>query len=202
MTIRSLLLASLALALAGGTAAADEERLSLELRGGGFNRDDGGYADHAEVYGLANPEIAGGGILEGGVRFLPRLWLHASWSGFSSHGPRRLSELRVSNQAVLAQIGFTAFRHQFDTEGFPWALRFDLKAGGGLYTIEDDLDGEGHSDRGPGARAGAQVAASWKSIGMVVSYGWHLTGVRVVDRLGGEIGAGGHEIGAGLRLHF
>ena len=44
--------------LAAGQRGADEERFSLDLRGGGFNRDDGGYADHAEVYGLANPELA------------------------------------------------------------------------------------------------------------------------------------------------
>jgi hypothetical protein len=202
VTIRRILLAWFALALAAGPAAADEERFSLEARGGGFNRDDGGYADHAEVYGLSNPELGGGGVLEGGVRFLPRLWLLASWSGYSSTGPRRLSQLSVKNQALVAQIGFTAFRREFDSGGFPWALRFDLAAGGGLYTIADELEGEGQRDRGPGARVGAEVGASWKSIGMVVSYGWHFTGVRIADRLGGELGAGGHEIGAGLRLHF
>ena len=202
MTIRSLVVASLGLALGEVPAAADEERFSFELRGGGLNRDDGGYADHAVVHGLSNPEIAAGGVIEGGVRFLPRLWLLASWSGYYSRGPRRLSELSVTNRAVLAQVGFTAYREEFDLEGFPWALRFDLEAGGGLYSLSDDLEGEGQRDRGPGGRVGAQVAASWKAIGFVVSYGWHFTGVRLADRLGGELGAGGHELGAGLRLQF
>lgn len=201
MSIRSLVLACLMLALGEGAAAADEERFSFELRGGGLNRDDGGYADHAVVYGLSNPEFAAGGVVEGGVRVLPRLWLLASWSGYYSRGPRRLSELSVTNRAVLAQVGFTAYREEFEYGG-PWVLRFDLEAGGGLYTLSDDLDGEGHRDRGPGGRVGAQVAGSWKSIGLVVSYGWHVTGVRLTDRVGGELGAGGHELGAGLLLQF
>lgn len=202
MIIRCLLLSATAMTLLGGVAFADEERFSLTLRGGAFNRDDGGYADHAEVYGLSSPEIGGGGVLEGGVRFFPRLWLLASWSGFSSSTPRRLSQLSVTNQALLAQIGFTAWREELDTGGFPWAAQLDLVAGGGLYTISDELDGEGQRDRGPGARVGAQVGASWKAIGLVFSYGWHMTKVGVEDRLGGELGAGGHEFGAGLRLAF
>jgi len=200
---RTLLLATTVVALAGGVAAADEERFSLELRGGVLNRDDGGYADHAEVYGLSNPEIGGGGVIEGGVRFLPRLWALASWSGFTSSGPRRLSELQVDNQVLLGHLGFTAYREEFNIDGeFPWWMRFDLMAGAGLYTISDDLDGEGRSDRGPGARLGAHVAFGWKAVGFSLSYGWHMTGVKIEDRLGGELGAGGHELGGGLRLQF
>ena len=198
----SLHLAPVLLAIAAGRAAADEGRFSLTLRGGAFNRDDAGYADHAEVHGLANPELSGGGVLEGGVRVLPRLWLLASWSGFSSRAPRRLSELSVVNQAILAHVGFTAWREEFDTGGFPWAVRFDLMAGGGLYRISDSLEGEGQEDSGPGARVGAQIGASWKAVGLVFSYGWHMTGARVEDRLGGSLGAGGHELGGGLRLEF
>jgi hypothetical protein len=203
MTIRGLVVASLALCAGlAGPARADEERFSLTLRGAAFNRDDGGYADHAEVYGLSNPEVAGGGVIEGGVRFLPRLWLLASWSGFSSAGPRRLSTLSVQNQAVLGHVGFTAYRDEFETGEVPWSLRLDLTAGGGLYTIADELDGERQEARGAGARVGAQVAAGWKAVGFAVSYGWHMTGVQLEDRLGGEMGAGGHELGAGLRLQY
>ncbi len=202
IVIRWLILIPLAVLLLAGPAAADEERFSLALRGGALNRDDGGYADHAEVYGLASPEIAGGGVLEAGVRFFPRLWLLASWSGFTSSAPRRLSQLSVDNQALLAHLGLTVARQEFLTGEFPWAIRFDLTAGGGLYRISDDLDGEGSADRGPGARVGAQVGASWKAIGLVLTYGWHMTGVAIEDRLGGRLGAGGHEFGGGLRLQF
>jgi hypothetical protein len=188
--------------LCAGRADADEERFSLELRGGGFDRDDGGYADHAEVYGLSNPELAGGGVIEGGVRFLPRLWLLGSWSGWSTSGVRRLSELTVDNRALLAQIGFTAYREEFDTDGVAWWLRADLSAGAGLYTISDDLEGEAHRDRGPGARLGGQIAAGWRGIGLALSYGWHITGARIDDRVGGSISAGGHEFGAGLRFQY
>jgi hypothetical protein len=197
-----LFLVPILLALAAGPAAADEGRVSLTLRGGALDRDDGGYADHAEVHGLASPELGGGGVLEAGVRILPRLWLLASWSGFSSSAPRRLSELSVVNQAILAQIGVTAWRREFDTGGFPWAVRFDVTAGGGIYRISDSLEGEGQADRGPGARVGAQIGASWKAVGLVFSYGWHLTGVEIEDRLGGSLGAGGHEFGAGLRFEL
>ena len=201
-TIGSISLALILLALAPGAAAADEERFSLELRGGGFNRDDSGYADHAAVYGLSDPELAGGGVVEGGVRFLPRLWLLGSWSGWTTSGQRRLSELSVDNKALLAQIGFTAYREEFETDELSWWLRADLSAGGGLYTIADDLDGEGHRDRGPGARLGGQIAAGWRGVGIALSYGWHMTGVRIDDRVGGSIGAGGHELGAGLRFQY
>ncbi len=185
-----------------GQAAADEERFSLELRGAGFDRDDGGYADHAEVYGLSNPELAGGGVVEGGVRFLPRLWLLGSWSGWSTASPRRLSELSVDNRALLAHVGFTAYREEFDTSDVEWWLRVDVSAGAGLYTISDQLEGEGHRDRGPGARLGGQIAAGWRGVGLALSYGWHLTDVHIDDRIGGSIGAGGHEFGAGLRFQY
>jgi hypothetical protein len=191
-----------AAALCAGRADADEERFSLELRGGGFDREDGGYADHAEVYGLSNPELAGGGTIEGGVRFMPRLWLLGSWSGWTSSGPRRLSELTVDNQALLAHVGFTAYREEFDTSDVAWWLRADLSAGAGLYTISDELEGEGQRDRGPGLRLGGQIAAGWRGIGFALSYGWHLTGVHLDDRVGGSIGAGGHELGAGLRFQY
>jgi hypothetical protein len=191
-----------AAALWAGRADADEERFSLELRGGGFDRDDGGYADHAEVYGLSNPELAGGGVIEGGVRFLPRLWLLGSWSGWSTSGARRLSELDVENRAVLAHVGFTAYREEFETDDVAWWLRADVSAGAGLYTISDDLDGEGHRDRGPGARLGAQIAAGWRGVGLALSYGWHLTDVHIDDRVGGTLNAGGHEFGAGLRFQY
>lgn len=195
------LLIALALALPAA-ARADEERFSLALRGAGFDRDDGGYADHAEVYGLSDPEVAGGGVVEAGVRFMPRLWLLASWSGFTSSGARRLAELTVDNQALLAQIGFTAYRGEFASGEVPWWLRVDLVAGGGLYTISDELGGERHTGRGPGARVGGQLAVGWKAIGLALSYGWHLTGAHLDDRVGGSIGAGGFEFGAGLRLAF
>jgi hypothetical protein len=199
VTTKTILIVLMTLA---APAAADEERFSLELRGGGFNRDDSGYADHAAVYGLSDPEVAGGGVVEGGVRFLPRLWLHGSWSGWTTSGPRRLSELTVRNRALLAHVGFTAYRGEFEAGEVPWWLRVDLTAGAGLYTMADDLEGEGHEDRGPGARLGYQVGAGWKAVGLVFSYGWHLTGVHIDDRVGGSIGAGGHEFGAGLRLAF
>lgn len=195
-------LAATALSLAAGRAAADEERFSLELRGGGFDRDDGGYADHAAVYGLSDPELAGGGVIEGGVRFMPRLWLYGSWSGWTTSGARRLSELTVSNQALLAQIGFTAHREEFATDGVRWWLRADLLAGAGLYTISDQLEGEAHRDRAPGGRIGGQLAVGWRGVGVALSYGWHLTSARIDDRVGGSIGAGGHEFGAGLRLQY
>lgn len=202
MIRRAFILVPAVIALAAGAAAADEERFSLALRGAAFDRDDGGYADHAEVYGLASPELGGGGVLEGGVRVLPRIWLLASWSGFTSSAPRRLSELTVHNQALLAHVGFTAWRAELLTGELPWAVRVDLTAGGGLYTISDQLEGEGQRDRGMGARVGAQVGASWKAVGLVLSYGWHMTGVGIEDRVGGQLGAGGHEIGAGLRFGF
>lgn len=198
----SLLLAPVLLVLAAGTAAADEGRFSLTLGGSALNREDGGYADHAEVHGLSHVEVGGGGRLEGGVRVLPRLWLLASWSGFTSVAARRLSELDVYSDALLAHVGFTAWRQEFDTGGFPWAARFDLTAGAGRYRMHDDFDGEGQDVSGPGARFGAQIGASWKAVGLVFSYGWHLTGVEVEDRLGGTLGAGGHEFGGGLRFEF
>lgn len=202
MTLRAGLLAATALAMSAGRAAADEERFSLELRGGGFDRDDGGYADHAEVAGLSDPELAGGGVIEGGVRFMPRLWLLASWSGWTTSGARRLSELTVDNRALLAQIGFTAWREELETSDVRWWLRADLAAGAGLYTIADRLDGEGHRDRAAGGRLGAQLAVGWRGIGIALSYGWHLTAARIDDRVGGSIGAGGHEFGAGIRFQY
>jgi hypothetical protein len=183
-------------------AAAEEERFSLSLRGGAFNRTDRGYGDHAQVFGLSNPQIGGGGIVEAGVRVLPRLWLLGSWAGFSSSGQRRLDTLSVMNQALLGQIGFTTWRGEFEAGKFAWALRVDLVAGGGLYFISDELDGESQSDSGPGARAGAQVAFSWRMLGFSIAGGYNATRVAIEDRLGGELGAGGIDFGAGLRFQF
>ena len=196
------LVALAAAALAAGEARADEQRVTLGLRGGVFDRDDHGYADHASVFGLGDPEVAGGGVLEVGVRAAPRLWLYASWSGFASLASRRLGELGVRNQAVLGQVGLTVLRLDLGTRQLPLALRADLLAGGGLYVMSDELDGEARRATAPGARGGAQVTLSWRSIGFTMAYGHHVTRAAVEDRVGGSLRAGGNELGAGLAFGF
>jgi hypothetical protein len=197
------LLGVLAVAAAPRPATAGEERLTLSLRGGAYDRDDDGYADHAAVFGLRGAELGGGGVIEGGVRVWPRLWLYASWSGFTSATRRRLDELQVTNQAFLVQAGVTVFRRdELFGGGLPFSIRVDVLAGGGLYSLKDDLDGASHSVRGPGLRAGSQVTISWRSLGFITSYGLHLARVSLEDRVGGELRAGGNEIGAGVSVGF
>jgi hypothetical protein len=195
---------AVAFILHAAPARADEERVTLTLRGAAFDREDGGYADHAAVFGLDRAEVGGGGVVEAGARVLPRLWLYASWSGFTSLAARRLSQLRVSNQVLLAQAGWTAFRRDalFRDALVPLSLRVDVLAGGGLYRLSDELDGMSRSVSGPGMRAGGQVTLSWRAIGFVVAGGWHLARARLVDRAGGELEAGGVEFGAGLALRY
>ena len=178
------------------------ERVSLSLRGGGFDREDGGYADHAGVFGLGNPEVAGGGVIEAGVRVFSRLWLLGSWSGFTSSATRRLDSLTVTNQAVLLQLGVTAWRGDYITSGEPWSVRIDLTAGGGLYTLSDDLAGHGRTDRAAGLRAGLAVTAWWRDIGATLAYGRHQSRAHLDDRLGGSLGASGNEWSGGLALRF
>lgn len=195
------------IAVGGGLARAEgEDRFSLGLRGGGFVRDDRGYGDHAAAFGFGDPQLGGGGIVEAGVRVAPRLWLLGSWSGFSSLGARRDSELRVGQHTFLAQVGVTVYRRAFalelEDEEDEESIAIDLAAvaGGGVTFLEEELDGTGRSARGGIGRGGAQLAVSWRAIGMVMAYGWHLSRVEVRDRLGGALGAGGHEISAGLFL--
>jgi hypothetical protein len=183
-------------------ARADEERFSLALRGAAFTRHDRGYADHAEVFGLSSPQLAGGGVMEVGVRVVSRLWLLASWGDFSSSGGRRQDMLTVSNQAAVGQLGVTAWRGELDPGGVALALRVDLVAGGGLYRISDDLAGERHRDRGWGARTGAQIAFTWKRVGLSIAGGYNATHVAIEDRLGGKLEAGGVDLGGGLRLQL
>lgn len=187
-----------------GTARADEDRFTVGFRGGAFIRDDRGYADHAAVFGLDGAGLGGGGVLEGGVRVAPRLWLYASWAGFSSLATRRMEELRVTNQALVAQAGVTAFRWEPLLAGaqVPMALRVDVLAGGGLYTVRDELDGASHDASGPGLRAGAQATLSWRALGFTLAYGYHLSRASLDDRVGGALRAGGNEIGAGLSFGF
>lgn len=200
----ALCLAALGIMLGGrpGEASADEQRVTLGLRGGVFDRDDHGYADHASVFGLGDPEVAGGGVLELGVRAAPRIWLYASWSGFASLASRRLGELGVRNQAVLGQVGLTVLRLDLGTDQLPLSLRADVLAGGGLYVMSDELDGEAHRSTAPGARGGAQVTLSWRSIGFTLAYGHHVTRASIEDRVGGGLRAGGNEIGAGLAFGY
>jgi hypothetical protein len=197
---------ALAAALAVDAAArpaAGEERVTLSVRGAAYDRNDDGYADHAAAHGLSGAEVGGGGVVEGGVRLAPRLWLYASWSVFSSLARRRQDELSVLSQAVLLQAGVTVFRRdRLAGIALPVAIRVDVLAGGGLYHLRDELDGEAHSERGPGARAGAQVTASWRAVGFVVAYGLHLARASIADRVGGELRAGGSELGAGFTLRF
>jgi hypothetical protein len=202
VTGRVLAVAAITTTLAAPAALADESRLSLTLRGGGLDRNDSGYADHAEAFGLGNPESAGGGVIEAGVRFGPRLWLLGSWSGFTSTTFRRLDQLEVSSQAVLAHLGVTAIEHHIEVNDEPTWLRLDLTAGAGLHILRDELNGETSRDSGPGARLGVQLSYSWRAIGFGVAYGWHLTRVELEDRLGGTLGAGGHEVSAGLSLRY
>lgn len=187
------------------TPAVAEELVTLTFRGGTYDRDDDGYADHASTFGLDGAEVGGGGVIEGGFRVLPRLWLYASWSGFTSLAQRRLGELRVSNQALLLQAGLTVFRRDDVLAAAlpePLSIRIDVLAGGGLYWMSDELDGASQSARGPGVRAGSQLTMSWRSFGFIVAYGLHLARPSLEDRLDGELGAGGNEFGAGLALRF
>jgi hypothetical protein len=201
---RALLGLALAAAVAPGAARAGEERLTLAMRGAAFDRDDGGYADHAGAFGLGGAEVGGGGVVEAGLRVAPRVWLYASWSGFTSVAARRRDELRVSNQAFLVQAGATLFRRDelLGPAVAPIALRCDVLAGGGLVELRDQLDGASHRARGPGLRAGAQVTLSWRALGLSVAYGRHFARAALEDRLGGELGAGGNEIGAGLSVRL
>ena len=202
--IGAALAAAVLVAMLGLTreARAEEQRVTLGLRGGVLDRDDDGYADHASVFGLGDPEVAGGGVVELGVRAAPRLWLYASWSGFASLASRRQGELGVRNQALLGQVGLTVLRLDIDTGHLPLSLRADVLAGGGLYVISDELDGEAHRATAPGARGGAQVTLSWHSIGFTVAYGHHVTRASIEDRVGGALRAGGNELGVGLALGF
>ena len=188
-----------------GTALA-EDRVSLSLRGGGMVRDDRGYGDHASAFGLGDPRLGGGGVVEAGVRVAPRLWLLASWAGFASSALRRESELTVRQTHWVAQVGFTAYRHaigfEVDDADESIDLALDLVAGGGVVTLSDELDGASRSERGPVARAGAQLEVSWRAIGIVMAYGYHHSRVALHDRVGGALGAGGHEISAGLSFRF
>ena len=196
-------LAALAVLIVAGTARADEERVTLSMRGSTLDRDDSGYADHAEVFGLAGAEVGGGGVVEAGVRVAPRVWLYASWSGFTSQGARRLGELRVDNRVLLAQAGLTLFRRDgLFSVRLPFSLRCDVLAGGGLYSMRDELDGESQSVSGPGLRLGGQVTLSWRSFGLIIAFGRHFTRASIEDRVGGGLGAGGNEFGAGLSLRL
>ncbi|HUS68763.1 MAG TPA: hypothetical protein VMZ28_29710, partial [Kofleriaceae bacterium] len=192
------------LVVGGGLARADDG-FSLSLRGGGFVRDDRGYGDHAAAFGFGDPQLGGGGVVEAGVRVGPRLWVLTSWTGFSSLGARGESELQVRQQTLLAQLAFTVYRRAFafelEDEGEE-AIALDLAAvtGGGVTFLSDDLDGAGSSERGAIGRSGAQLRVSWRAVGLDLAYGWHYSRVSVRDRLGGELGAGGHEISAGLSL--
>jgi hypothetical protein len=195
-------LAATALLAAAPPAWADEERLTVNLRGAAFIRSDDGYAEHAEVFGLGGADLGGGGVVEGGVRVLPRLWLYASWSGFTSLSERRLGQLRVTNQVLLAQVGLTALRRDLDISSERFAIRIDLLAGAGMYSLSDDLEGVARSDRGPGGRVGGQVTFSWRSLGFIIAYGFHLSSASLDDRVGGSLRAGGNEVGGGLALRF
>lgn len=186
-------------------AASAEDRVSLSLRGGGLVRDDRGYGDHASAFGLGDPRLGGGGVVEAGVRVAPRLWLLASWAGFASTAARRESELTVRQHLLVAQLGFTAYRHELHfQEGGDESIAFalDLVAGGGVTTLSDELDGAARAERGAVARAGAQLEVSWRSVGVVLAYGYHASRVLLHDRVGGALGAGGHEVSGGLSLGF
>lgn len=194
--------AAAALIAGARPAWADEERVTVNLRGAAFIRSDDGYAEHAEVFGLGGAGLGGGGVVEGGLRLAPRLWLYASWSGFTSLSDRRLGQLRVTNQVLLAQVGLTALRRDLAISSERFAIRIDLVAGGGLYSLSDDLDGVSRSERGPGGRAGGQVTFSWRSLGFIVAYGFHLASASLDDRVGGSLRAGGNEVSGGLAIRF
>jgi hypothetical protein len=195
-----------ALLVAAPAAVRAEDQVSLSMRGGGLVRDDHGYGEHASAFGFGDPQLAGGGVVEAGVRVAPRLWLLASWAGFGTSAVRRDSELVVSQVLLVAQLGFTAYRHSFDLEvddeHESIALALDLVAGGGVTTLSDDLDGTGDSTTGPVARSGAQLKGSWRGVGVVLAYGYHYSRAALVDRLGGRLGAGGHEVSGGVAFGF
>jgi hypothetical protein len=96
--------------LAPGVARAErEDRITLDLRGGGLARNDDGYADHASVFGLPGVGLGGGGMVEVGVRVALRIWLAGSWSGFGSVVRKRASELSLMTTAMLAHASKTGW---------------------------------------------------------------------------------------------
>lgn len=203
--MRTIFAMTLAFGLAFAVPAdawSDDGRFLIQLRGGALVRGDDGYSEHAEVFGLANPAVGGGGAVDLGVRVFPRLWLVGSMVGFTSRGPRRLDTLEVSNQAVIGQVGVTAFDVEQVANDQPLSIRLDVLAGAGVYRIADSLGDVSRSDTGPGLRAGSQITLSWRAIGLVMAYGHHFTRAHLSDRLGGQLDAGGHEIGAGLSLRW
>jgi len=188
---------------APAVAAADSgDRVALNLRGGGLARNDDGYAEHAGVFGLSGVGLGGGGVLEAGVRVAPRVWLFGSWSGFNSIVQKRTSELRLMTTAVLGHVRVRAYDHTFYARGQRYSFIVDASLGGGQYRLEEDFDGETRAASSLGARAGAQMTFYWRSIGYGIGYAYHHATARLEDRLGGKIGAGGHEFTGGLSVRF
>ncbi len=186
-----------ALARAGG-----EERIRLDLRGGGLARNDDGYADHASVFGLSGVGLGGGGMLEAGVRVAPRFWVAGSWAGFGSVARKRTSELSLMTTAVLAHVRVRPFDKTFYARGQRYSFVIDIAVGAGRYRIEDTLDGETRSASSFGVRGGVEMTFYWRAIGYSLGYAHNRASARLEDQLGGSVSAGGHEFTGGPSLRF
>lgn len=173
--------------------------LTINVRGGGYVRDDGGYLSHAQTFGWSDIDATGGAILEAGADLTQRLSLYVSWGGFSNRWPTgRLSNLELRTDAVLGHVRYAAWQ---------WRTRdvlgqAQLFLGAGWYRLSESLDDRGRTDSSLGVRGSADFVIHWRWIGFLLGYGYHAATASVSDRLGGTLGAGGHEVSAGLSLRW
>jgi hypothetical protein len=184
---------------------ADEGRFTVGVRFGGLVHGGDGYTDHAAVFGFGRSLVGFAFGLAAGVQVTPRLRIVAAASGAIGSSQRRIEPdetLRITNGAYLLQAGYTPLRHDFDVLGAPWFVAVEVVAGGGVYTVADDLGGHSRSAVGPGGSAGARLMTGSGAWYMGAGYALHLSTASIHDRLGGELSAGGHEIGfeLGFRL--
>ena len=197
--------AVLALLLVAAPASADEGRFTLGLRVGALARGGDGYASHADAFGFRAAGIGVALGLSAGYHVTPRLRILASAGLALSASMRRIEPeetLTIRSAAYLVQVGYTPWRHEFEMKNTTWFVLVEGFAGAGLYTIRDELGSRSHSDVGPGGTAGARLAIGSGIWSFAVRYGYHLTAAHIEDRLGGELSAGGHDIGIEMGVRF
>jgi hypothetical protein len=203
-----------ALLLWGSPAAAqpadDDDgraRVLVNVRGGGLTRDDGGYLAHAQAFGFEHLDAGSGVSLEVGTELTSRVALVGSYGVFESSAVRRLSKLSLRSEAMLLSLRYRVWQTRFGRANGrvgagPWMAQVTLSGGAGMYRLDDQLDDITQESGGFGMRGGGDVALYWRWIGFVLGYGYHYAEPRIHDRVGGSVGAGGHEVSAGLGLRF
>jgi hypothetical protein len=171
---------------------------TVSVRGGGLVRDDNQYLSHAQTFGFDRLDATGGAVLEAGTEIAPRLSLHLSWGGFNSTSAKRLDTLELRTDAVLAHVRYAVWRW----EKREVMAQAQVSIGGGFYRIGETFDDMTRSASSAGMRVGADLSTYWRWVGFIFGYGYHLAPATLADRLGGTVGAGGHEVSAGFSVRF